>query len=342
MPFLCEYATVISTKKIINDTNTQNKKESLTAENGIPPFDYFSFSHGRASYVTLDGSLTVEASLVMPLFIFAIVSIIQIMIFMNVQLKLQSSLYNQTMKVAGYSFLTESVEQCLPQEISKDDYKAAVSIIENGITEVLVKSMVINDLGDDFFNLPWISGGKNGINIIFSAGAGERNIDVILSYKLKFMYNFLGIGSVNIVARANISKWTGVTRIEKPDDEKKDTENVFVTKNGTVYHIYRDCTYLAVKLTKIKYSDVDDRRNKSGGKYYPCSSCIKNIADMNYVYISQYGECYHADDKCKTIYHNILEVSKDEVSDRKLCSKCRERKTTEKNSANKADNQEGE
>ena len=44
-----------------------------------------------------------EASLVMPLVILAFVTIIQVMLLMNVQLRVQSALYSQTMKAAGYS-----------------------------------------------------------------------------------------------------------------------------------------------------------------------------------------------------------------------------------------------
>ena len=146
---------------IINDTNTL-KKENLEAENGIPPYDRISHSQGRASYVTCRASITVEAALVMPLFILAVVSLMQIMIFINIQMKVQSALYHQSMKVAGYSFLVESIEECLPDELAADDYKTAVNIVENGITEVLVKYMVVEELGEEFFRTPWIDGGKSG------------------------------------------------------------------------------------------------------------------------------------------------------------------------------------
>lgn len=327
MPFSCDNIVAFMTNKNINDTNTQKNKENFDAVEGIPHYTKYCFSHGRAPYVTLNASVTVEASLVMPLFVFAIVSLIQMMILMNVQLKMQSALYHQTMKAAGYSFLAESVEQCLPDEIMKEDYRTAVSIVENGITELLVKHMVINELGDDFFEMPWICGGEEGINVIFSLSADERDIDVILSYDLKLMYNFFGIGRVPVTARAVLSKWTGVTRLDKTDSSEEDKGNVYITKSGTVYHIYKDCTYLFVKLTKIKYSDVESKRNASGGKYYPCSACIKNISEPEYVYVSQYGECYHSDEKCKRIYRNIIEVSADEVSGRSICSKCSDRKS---------------
>ena len=334
MPFPCGNVTNVFKIKKTDDTNTQIKDSNSMAEIGIPPYDQFSFSQGRASYVTLGAGITVEASLVMPLIIFAIVSLIQIMIFMNVQLNMQTALYRQTMKAAGYSFAAEAVLEGLPCELSGDDHAAVEDIVRNGITELLIKHMVINELGDRFFEKPWVSGGEDGIQVIFSGSVGQKDIDVILHYELSLMYNIFGIREVPMIARAHIGKWTGVTRIPDEDSESGETaddaDRVYITKNGAVYHLYRDCTYLAIKLSSIDYSDVGNRRNASGGKYYPCSTCCKGQPVTQVVYISRYGDCYHADSRCKTIYHNILEVSKNKVEGRRLCSKCRDRKGGEK------------
>ncbi len=336
MLFPGENVTNVFIRKKIDDTNTHknNKNSNSMAEIGIPPYDQFSVSPGRASYVTFGASITVEASLVMPLIIFAMVSLIQIMIFMNVQLKVQTTLYRQTMKAAGYSFAAEAVLEGLPGELSEDDHAEVADIVKNGITELLIKHMVINELGDGFFEKPWISGGKDGIQVIFSGSAGQKDIDVILHYELRLMYNIFGIKSVPMIARAHLGKWTGVTRIPDEDSKSGDTaddaDRVYITRNGAVYHLYRDCTYLEIKLSSVNYSDVGKRRNASGGKYYPCSTCCKGQTVTQVVYISQYGDCYHTDSRCKSIYHNILEVAQKEVESRRLCSKCRDRKGGEK------------
>ena len=171
---------------------------------------------------------------------------------------------------------------------------------------------------------------KSGIEVIFSLNPADRNIDVALRYELKLMYNIFGINNIPVIARAVISRWSGVTRIEQSDEGvDEDTSCVYITKNGTVYHIYKDCTYLSIKLTRVKYGEIGDKRNSSGGKYCPCSVCCKNKTVMEYIYISKYGECYHSDNKCKKIYHNITEASPEEVKDRTLCSKCRDRKKGE-------------
>lgn len=67
----------------------------------------------------------------------------------------------------------------------------------------------------------------------FSLHPADRNIDVALRYELKLMYNIFGINNIPVIARAVISRWSGVTRIEQSDEEAdEDTDCVYITKMG--------------------------------------------------------------------------------------------------------------
>ena len=311
----------------LNDTNTHyySLVRKNPVENGIPPYDHSHFHRGRAPYVTLQGSITVEASLVMPLVILAFVTIIQVMLLMNVQLRVQSALYSQTMKAAGYSYFADSVESCLFEEIPKDDYKVVMDIAKKGVTALLIRNMVLNELGDDFFDNPWLKGGRDGISVLIMPWSKSEDIEVTLYYRLQPAFDFFGIGSIDMVSRVRAGKWTGTTRVPVSDEAVAAADTVYITSSGTVYHTYKDCTYLSVKLTAVKYGDVGSRRNSSGGKYYPCSSCCTGLTADSTVYISKYGERYHKDKNCHNIYHNFIEVRLEEVGNRNLCSKCRSR-----------------
>lgn len=317
----------VSSIKKINDTNTHyyclGRKNPV--ENGIPPYNHSQFCRERAPYVTLHGSITVEASLVMPFVVLAFSVIIQVLLLMNVQLKVQGALFRQTMKAAGYSYFADSVESCIFEDIPEEDYKVVLDIAQKGVTALLIKNMVLDELGDDFFDNPWIKGGKDGISVLIMPWTESEDIDVALYYRLQPAYDFFGIGSIDMVSRARTGKWTGSTRVPVSEEEAADAGTVYITGSGTVYHTYRDCTYLSVRLTAVRYSDIGNKRNSSGGKYYPCSSCCTGPAEDCTVYISRYGERYHKDKSCHSIYHNIIEVTLDEVGSRQLCSKCRSR-----------------
>ena len=315
----------VSSIKKLNDTNTHyyclDRKNPV--ENGIPPYNHSQFRKERAPYVTLHGSITVEASLVMPFVVLAFSAIIQVLLLMNVQLKVQGALFRQTMKAAGYSYFADSVESCIFEDIPEEDYKVVWDIAQKGVTALLIKNMVLNELGDDFFDNPWIKDGKDGISVLIMPWTESEDIDVTLYYRLQPAYDLFGIGSIDMVSRARTGKWTGSTRVPVSEEEAADAETVYITGSGTVYHTYRDCTYLSVRLTAVRYSDIGNKRNSSGGKYYPCSSCCMGLAGDSTVYISRYGERYHKDKNCHNIYHNIIEVTLDEVGSRQLCSKCR-------------------
>ncbi len=320
---------VINNQKI-NDTNTHYKqtKQNYKSRNGTPKYCHSRCRRGRASYVTFHAGITVEASIVIPLVVFAMITLIQIMVLMNIQLRVQTALYHQAVKAAGYSYLADSVENYLTEDTGAEDYAAIMSIMQNGITEAVIKYMVEAELGSDFFENPWIRNGNSGLKIIFPTGVAEREIDVVLQYDLKTCFDIFGIGSIPMISRAVLGRWSGMTVIADEEDGLEEGDKVYITKSGTVYHLYRDCTYLAIKLTRVKCVELSSYRNASGGKYYPCTVCAKGTyGDGDYMYISKYGECYHADEKCRNIYHNIIETDKENAGNRDLCSKCRDRKS---------------
>ncbi len=109
---------------------------------------------------------------------------------------------------------------------------------------------------------------------------------------------------------------------EKKDDKtKEDDEIVYITKNGTVYHNSKNCTYLHMSISAVNENEVSKERNENGGKYYPCSDCAE-CDHTGLVYITEYGDRFHYNVNCSNIYRDIQEIKKSEAGNRKPCSKC--------------------
>ena len=246
------------------------------------------------------------------------------MVMMNVQLSIQFSLYQQAMKTAGYSYLADTVESYFFDELDTEGYEELITVAENGITELLMKQLVVADLGDDFFGMNWIKNGEEGIYTIITPWVREGVIDVILYYELEPVFNVFGLDSIPMTARVRFGKWTGVTKAADRTDVA-DTEIVYVTKSGTVYHTYRDFTYIKINLTSASYLEVSGLRNHSGGKYYKCSSCCASLSQGTTVYVSKYGDKYHKDKQCSRIYRTVIEITLEEAEGKALCSRCRNR-----------------
>ena len=92
----------------------------------IPPDGSLSRER-RAPYAAFRAraSLTVEASLALPIFIAAIVVFLFVLQVMQLQLHIQKALYNQTMKASGYAYyltiadMSYKAEQVLEEEYIK-------------------------------------------------------------------------------------------------------------------------------------------------------------------------------------------------------------------------------
>lgn len=157
------------------------------------------------------------------------------------------------------------------------------------------------------------------------SGAREDEEDIVLSrdYTVRIRCPVLSLLPLKLHQSVHIRKFTGVYDIA----DGEDSDIVYITANGRVYHKSRDCTYLKVKVEKIQYSDIDYVRNISGEKYKKCLRCIGNGTDVFAgnipVYISKYGNRYHIINNCNAISKNIMAVKLSEVCEMRACSKCR-------------------
>ena len=152
---------------------------------------------------------------------------------------------------------------------------------------------------------------------------GESDLsadDDWLDLRVYYQVNFSGLDlqkkKYYMADRARIRIWTG-------KDMLQTEQKVFITLTGTVYHTSRDCTYLSPKVDKVDASVLETLRNKNGEKYQACQECCdEDSPKSGYVYVTQYGNCYHSSANCGYLNHCILEVNLSEVQDRKECSKC--------------------
>ena len=262
----------------------------------------------RASYATLflKGSLTVEASLVFPFFIGAVVALLFFIQAIQIQIQIQKALYNQTMKVTGYGYYVDSVE--------------LGTQAENLLEVSYIKLMVIEELGDDFFEGNCIVNGKKGFVLDLTNAFEKGVVDVALGYSLKVPFDIFGLGKLNFVARARCKTWTGVDTTKT----EWDTNMVYMTSHGEVYHVDKDCSYIKSDISSCDLEEVEKLRNASGGKYYVCSLCgdTKQVSNKT-VFYTMYGNRYHLSEYCSNLKNNVFAIER-EVAEKKYrrCSRC--------------------
>lgn len=304
----------------------------------------------------VQGSVTVEASLVLFLFMIFFVCMMYFYIIMNLEMRIQDALEQTVDLQASYCTVTkmdvkvtsdgaeeekeksglgkaaETIGFLLDPEDSSSEKKGTtgnkLSFLECAVNMAFAEGNVVRILGSDYLNSTWIQGGCLGIVLLESKFLKDgENIELIADYCVKMP--FFSSASVRISQRAKRRIWIGdspnpETETEGGEGEEDDEhQHVYMTPNGSVYHLYADCSYIDVKLKPVDSSELDTLRNQSGGIYHPCESC--HPEKNGTVYITTYGARYHSDEHCKSIEKNAHEVTMEETDGRKVCSKCAKR-----------------
>ncbi len=243
----------------------------------------------------LRGSFTVEASFILPLFLFAAVVVIGMFPMLKLQTEVDSALqYAARMKAVAY----QSDEITLGTLLSKSEKALFTSYMEEHGYEDSV-----------------LADGLNSITLTVS-DASDDYVTLVASYDAQLPIAFWNWTSLPVQQCVKMKKWTGATDTEAEWGD--DAEYYYVTATGSAYHSSTDCSYLRLSTHSVSVSELDALRNKSGGIYYPCS-CY-NGGDV--AYITDYGTEYHSDLSCSSLKRTIYRISADELEGYHACPKC--------------------
>lgn len=255
-------------------------------------------------------SMTIEACLVLPLFLFAFLNVITIIELYRLQGNMSAAMHDtaKQMAVYGYEY----------QALGGGSAGAAESL---GLTYLYAAGKVKVKLGNDYLNNSPLAGGAAAISWLRSSVMQEDDcIDLVAEYFIKPPAAVVGFGKQIFYNRMCTRAWTGYDNAKNSENSTDEEEIVYITPEGTVYHRSRGCSYLKLSITSVDKSFLDTQRNQNGGKYYACGECGASCG--NTVYITQYGDRYHATLSCSGLKRTILAVPISQTGKRGACSKC--------------------
>ena len=137
---------------------------------------------------SVSASATVEAALVMPLFIYAVTAVMYIMQMLSVQLHIQESLYNECRLLARYAYLSDCLQNgddsdgAISSNQNVADAFPEKSILERGIDIAAVYALFIRETGADYAEKMYISGGNAGY-IMTGSKIRDGNNDIELEVR---------------------------------------------------------------------------------------------------------------------------------------------------------------
>ena len=243
----------------------------------------------------IQGSVTVEAALALPLFLFAILSLIYML------------------EIQAIRLTVSSAAQGAAKTAAED---MAVLPVFNPIK---VKSDIVRIIGAERLERSIVEGGSSGIHCLRSWYEPDSGvIHVELDYKVRLPFPKFTNAGMKCRESFLVRAWTGYKNSGMDSDDDK---IVYVTDTGGVYHTNYQCNYLKLSIRFVPYSGVSDLRNEGGGKYHACERCVHGGASAG-VYITDYGSKYHNSLNCSGLKRTVYSVKKGECQGMGECSKC--------------------
>lgn len=264
----------------------------------------------------MKGSLTVEASFVFPLFLFAMVIMMMPFSMMDRQRQVQAVLESvcedlSRLAYVGYELSEDKTEIKLPEgglelEVGTDGLEETAMMayawlqVGRGLSDVSIEKLSL--LKSEFM--------KDG-----------EMVNLVADYELALPFSLFGMSGISMTSQSCRRAWIGKDGgwLEEERGEAAD-EIVYIGKNSTRYHQSRTCHYLYNRLTGVPRTEIGNLRNESGGKYYPCGVCGGGSGDQ--VYITPNGSSYHGSASCTAIIAYVKAVKKSEVAHLGACSYC--------------------
>lgn len=219
------------------------------------------------------GSITVEASLAVPLFFLVVCSLLYLFELMGEQMQIQQELVSAARIYETY------------------EIKQPVLSLDSGVV----------------WKLQWDLKEDSGL----CKCEWNRSIPV--------MGNWF---SVSVTQKMPVRNYTGASMV--PESGADGDRYVYVAENGIVYHMKINCTYLHLGIQETNVNQLQTARNRSGGIYKPCESCMKKeqaVQGMQ-LFITPYGDRYHKTKDCSGLRRTVRKVKKSQVGALPPCSKC--------------------
>jgi len=247
------------------------------------------------------GSMTVEATIVLPLFLFFFLYLSGAISMLHYHGMIQYSLWKTGNQLSVYTAAGEDLDIRLP-DLATTHFWAYRNLVE--------------ELGEDRLENSPIRYGKYGLNFFHSEEAKEKDdIHIVVTYQVQPPFTLFPFPYRRMANQYYGRAWTGydVTKVV-PE------EYIYVTEYGKVWHTIKNCSYLESKLKVVPLDDIGGLRNEEGKKYLPCEICGNREGTL--VYVTEYGERYHSDVACRTLVRRVRELPASEKYKYSPCHRC--------------------
>lgn len=286
-------------------------------------------SLGRAFLSThLRGIITVEASIILPVYILIISSIIYLFNILYIQNTFQERMSEISREISSNYYIVQSIASLNSKDrLNFYQYNSQADNSSSTIVYNLSSSLVTASYISNLFNSNDIQALTNSSNIVNKANGlsfsgtyidtATNDLIIHLSYKIKLPF-LPGSLSLPIKQFCRLHLFYGKNITQNKGDT---TTYVYCSESGNIYHTNKYCSYLT------KYTSVVPVSNIPSLGIIACYRCNYPTysANAKYVYITSDGERYHYSLDCPTFTCHIYKIDYTQLASYyRLCTRCEE------------------
>lgn len=252
------------------------------------------------------GSASVEASIVLPLFVMLMYTVISIAGCLMAKAAVYEGLHETAAYLAEYSYLYEEA--------------GGAGLSDGGLLQDGITALAADEKLDEFTDNQdlveqYVSGGMSGLNIVRAELADDDYIYIELEYELSVKVPLFGDMGMSCEEKIRQRAYLGYDR---SSDSDSDGEYVFVTDTGGVYHTSRDCYHISLTIIAA------DETMMADDEYSGLTECrlCAGYKGTGRLYVTAEGDRYHYYLGCSGLKRTVYRVKKDEHPELGACSEC--------------------
>lgn len=302
-------------KQFLNVSTRFPKIKKLSIEKTLLPFFPI-----KKKCRKVRASMTVEAAVVLPLFMFFFINLSCAVEMIRLHGTLQAALTNTGNRMSVYgSVLTEATGT------SSDDGADSGLLQEIGdlaFSYIYVKNQIINYAGRDYLESSPLYYGADGLQFLESEiFTSDDTFEITVTYAVDTWVQYVGIKPFRMANKYYGHIWNGYD-LGGLNVSEDDTQTVYIAENASVYHEDRSCTHLRLNIREVSALKISAERNSSGNKYSKCEKCAKGITPDT-LYVGSEGDRYHYKKDCPGLTRTVYSMRKSEAQTKyRACSRC--------------------
>lgn len=268
--------------------------------------------------------MTVEAALVLPLFLFLFINLGSAIEMIRLHGNLQLALWECGNRMCVYGYVGAPDDQANKEEdVGRSVWEEMGDI---ALSYTYVKNQVTGYVGRDYLEDSPINNGAAGLQF-WESDVGKTDevlsgdiLDIVMTYQVSPVMEIPYLKPFRMFNRYYGRLWTGYD-VSGAEGESR-TDIVYVAENAEVYHESAQCSHLKLTIKEVTLAQALAERNESGARYSKCLKCCDDNLDET-LFIAREGDRYHKDKECpglkRTIYTMLRELAEEKY---RSCSRC--------------------